>query len=50
MEPLKPQDLGEETPLDLKTRRKSLNRIMRQASVMDTQRASDGSMKMTYWF
>lgn len=40
----------ETTPLDSMKRRKSLNRLMRQQSVMDTQRDSDGAMKMTYWF
>lgn len=25
-------------------------RLVRQSSVMDTQRDSDGTMKMTYWF
>lgn len=25
-------------------------RLVRQSSVMDTQRDSDGSIKMTYWF
>lgn len=25
-------------------------RLLRQSSVMDTQRDSDGAMKMTYWF
>ncbi|XP_026827234.1 carcinine transporter isoform X3 [Ooceraea biroi] len=28
----------------------SVRRLVRQSSVMDTQRDSDGSMKMTYWF
>ncbi|XP_020279602.1 carcinine transporter isoform X2 [Pseudomyrmex gracilis] len=28
----------------------SVRRLVRQSSIMDTQRASDGSMKMTYWF
>ncbi|XP_053593908.1 carcinine transporter [Microplitis demolitor] len=28
----------------------STRRLMRQSSVMDTQRDSDGSIKMTYWF
>ncbi|XP_044741732.1 carcinine transporter isoform X2 [Chrysoperla carnea] len=40
----------ETTPLDSMKRRRSLNRLMRQQSVMDTQRDSDGAMKMTYWF
>ncbi|XP_011063251.1 PREDICTED: organic cation transporter protein isoform X1 [Acromyrmex echinatior] len=28
----------------------SIRRLVRQSSVMDTQRDSDGTMKMTYWF
>lgn len=28
----------------------SVRRLVRQTSVMDTQRDSDGSIKMTYWF
>ncbi|XP_076241580.1 carcinine transporter isoform X1 [Calliopsis andreniformis] len=28
----------------------SVRRLVRQSSVMDTQRDSDGSIKMTYWF
>jgi len=28
----------------------SVRRLVRQPSVMDTQRDSDGIMKMTYWF
>ncbi|XP_025163436.1 carcinine transporter isoform X3 [Harpegnathos saltator] len=28
----------------------SVRRLIRQSSVMDTQRDSDGTMKMTYWF
>jgi hypothetical protein len=28
----------------------SVRRLVRQSSVMDTQRDSDGIMKMTYWF
>ncbi|XP_029176737.1 carcinine transporter isoform X3 [Nylanderia fulva] len=28
----------------------SVRRLVRQSSVMDTQRNSDGTMKMTYWF
>lgn len=28
----------------------SVRRLVRQSSMMDTQRDSDGTMKMTYWF
>lgn len=28
----------------------NVRRLVRQSSVMDTQRDSDGTMKMTYWF
>ena len=30
--------------------RRNIQRLVRQASMMDTQRDSDGSIKMTYWF
>ncbi|XP_031786854.1 carcinine transporter isoform X3 [Nasonia vitripennis] len=33
-----------------KVKQKNLQRLVRQSSVMDTQRDSDGSLKMTYWF
>lgn len=28
----------------------SVRRLVRQTSMMDTQRDSDGTIKMTYWF
>lgn len=31
-------------------RKISVRRLVRQSSVMDTQKDSDGTMKMTYWF
>lgn len=31
-------------------RKISMHRLVRQTSVMDTQKDSDGTMKMTYWF
>lgn len=31
-------------------RKISVHRLVRQSSVMDTQKDSDGTMKMTYWF
>lgn len=42
-----PQRIQEDQP---KPTNASVRRLVRQSSVMDTQRASDGSMKMTYWF
>lgn len=36
---------NEETP-----RRNSMRHLVRQMSVMDTQKNSDGTMKLTYWF
>nr|CAH7749257.1 unnamed protein product [Callosobruchus chinensis] len=42
---------SEKTPLDGPSiRRVSMKKLVRQQSVMDTQRASDGTMQMTYWF
>ncbi|XP_030758429.1 carcinine transporter isoform X3 [Sitophilus oryzae] len=43
----------EETPLDPtpeQQRKISIKKIVRQESVMDTQKAADGAMLMTYWF
>ncbi|CAH1105213.1 unnamed protein product [Psylliodes chrysocephalus] len=41
----------EKTPLDIALQpRKSIRKLARQQSVMDTQKASDGTMQMTYWF
>lgn len=30
--------------------RQSMKRLIRQASVMDTQKTRDGAMQLTYWF
>ncbi|KAF5303009.1 hypothetical protein FQR65_LT08338 [Abscondita terminalis] len=38
----------EETPLE-STKRLSMRRLAKQASFMDTQKDSDGSLKITYW-
>lgn len=41
----------ESTPLEnVALRRMSMKRLVRQSSVMDTQKDRDGAMKMTYWF
>ncbi|XP_037903777.1 carcinine transporter isoform X2 [Hermetia illucens] len=41
----------ERTPLDLnRPRRQSMKRLVRQQSVMDTQKTRDGAMQLTYWF
>ncbi|XP_076167595.1 carcinine transporter [Ptiloglossa arizonensis] len=42
-----PQRIGDEQQRLTGT---SVRRLVRQSSVMDTQRDSDGSIKMTYWF
>ncbi|XP_055838510.1 carcinine transporter [Episyrphus balteatus] len=43
--------LSERTPLDnIRPRRSSMKRIVRQMSVMDTQKSHDGSIQLTYWF
>lgn len=31
-------------------RRSSMRKLVRQASIVETQRDLDGNMKMTYWF
>lgn len=41
----------ERTPLDLPVQPKlSMKKLVRQQSIMDTQKATDGTMQMTYWF
>lgn len=45
--------LMEEAPLEStpeEKRRLSVKKLVRQQSVMDTQKAADGTMHMTYWF
>lgn len=39
-----------EEPTTPVLRKISVHRLVRQSSVMDTQKDTDGSMKMTYWF
>ncbi|XP_056635581.1 carcinine transporter [Diorhabda sublineata] len=42
---------SEKTPLEKdSSSRKSIRKLVRQQSVMDTQKSSDGTMQMTYWF
>ncbi|KAK4879042.1 hypothetical protein RN001_007188 [Aquatica leii] len=41
-------EVSEETPLE-STKRLSMRRLARQTSFMDTQKDSDGSLKITYW-
>ncbi|XP_076253965.1 carcinine transporter [Rhynchophorus ferrugineus] len=64
--PLNPSDIGsyedlemaavkitEETPLEPtpeSQRKISIKKLVRQESVMDTQKSADGAMNMTYWF
>ncbi|CAH1118037.1 unnamed protein product [Phaedon cochleariae] len=41
----------EETPFEPKMpRRSTMRKLVRQQSTMDTQRGSNGTMQMTYWF
>lgn len=41
----------EQTPLELSIQpRLSMKKLVRQQSMMDTQKSSDGTMQMTYWF
>lgn len=42
--------VNERTPLDIgRPIRPSMRRLVRQMSVMDTQRAEDGTMQLTHW-
>ena len=42
---------SERTPLEsARIRRQSMKRLTRQASIMDTQKTSDGAIRLTYWF
>lgn len=40
----------ERTPLDARHRRHSMRHLVRQASTVNTQRTTEGTMKLTYWF
>lgn len=45
------KEVTEETPLESFAQRRSSKRVLtRQTSFMDTQKDSDGSMNITYWF
>ena len=49
--PMKMSDSTEKTPLELaRLRRKSMKKLKRQPSVMDTQKTRNGGMQLTYWF
>lgn len=40
----------ERTPLEIaRQRRQSMRRLVRQTSVVDTQKTPDGVMQLTYW-
>ncbi|XP_028130359.2 carcinine transporter isoform X1 [Diabrotica virgifera virgifera] len=42
---------SEKTPLESTLQpRRSMKKLLRQQSVMDTQKTADGTMQMTYWF
>lgn len=42
---------SEKTPLELRGQpRLSMKKLVRQQSMMDTQKTTDGTMQMTYWF
>lgn len=49
MDPDRDEDL-ERTPLDARHRRPSMKRLVRQASTVNTQKTTGGTMKLTYWF
>lgn len=40
----------ERIPLDGRLRRPSMRRLVRQASTVNTQKTTEGTMKLTYWF
>lgn len=41
----------ERTPLEIaRQRRKSMRRLVRQSSTVDTQKTKDGNIQLTYWF
>lgn len=52
--PSSPKAALEDTPLsggrESRDLHASMRRLVRQSSVMDTQRDSDGAIKLTYWF
>lgn len=41
---------SEKTPLDARHRRPSMRQLVRQASTVNTQRTTEGTMQLTYWF
>lgn len=41
---------SERTPLDARHRRHSMKFLVRQASTVNTQKTTEGHMKLTYWF
>ncbi|XP_013114234.1 carcinine transporter [Stomoxys calcitrans] len=41
--------IDERTPLDVNRSSRSMKRLVRQMSVMDTQRTHDGTMQLTHW-
>lgn len=43
-------DEQERTALDARHRRPSMKRLVRQASTVNTQKTTGGTMKLTYWF
>lgn len=43
-------DDPERMPLDARHRRPSMKRLIRQASTVNTQKTTEGTIKLTYWF
>lgn len=43
-------ETAERTPLDARHRRQSMKRLMRQASTINPQKTTEGTMQLTYWF
>lgn len=41
---------SERAPLDARHRRNSMKFLVRQGSTVTTQKTTEGTMKLTYWF
>ncbi|XP_055386650.1 carcinine transporter [Condylostylus longicornis] len=49
-QPLNEPPVTENTAFASRPRRTSMKRLVRQQSIMDTQKTQDGTMQLTYWF
>lgn len=43
-------ETAERMPLDARHRRQSMKRLVRQASTINPQKTTEGTMQLTYWF